>query len=151
MLDAIERDIFIKAPVERVWDLVTQDEHVGRWFGDAGAEIDLRPGGSVTLSWKEHGTVHGRVEEVDAPSRFVWIWASEAGIEPVPGRSTRIEFTLAAEADGTRLRVVESGFASLDYPEERIAEKQAGNGRGWAAELGDLAAYAAESPAVAGR
>ena len=37
--DKIERETFIAAPVERVWALITEAEHLGRWFGDAGAEI----------------------------------------------------------------------------------------------------------------
>ena len=40
--DRIERDVLIDAPVERVWALITQAEHLGTWFGDAGADIDLR-------------------------------------------------------------------------------------------------------------
>ena len=43
--DSIEREVTIEAPVERVWSVITEAEHVGRWFGDAGAEVDLRPGG----------------------------------------------------------------------------------------------------------
>jgi uncharacterized protein YndB with AHSA1/START domain len=54
--DRIERKALINAPQERVWELLTEAEHLGRWFGDAGAEIDLRPGGAMTLSWEEHGT-----------------------------------------------------------------------------------------------
>ena len=32
--DTIEREIVIAAPVERVWEIVTEPEHMGRWFGD---------------------------------------------------------------------------------------------------------------------
>ena len=64
MQDTIEREVQIDAPVEHVWALLTQAEHLGTWFGDAGAEIDLRPGGMLSLSWEEHGTAHGRVERV---------------------------------------------------------------------------------------
>src|SRR5688572_2606278 len=63
--DRIEREISIDAPVDRVWDVITQAEHIGRWFGDAGAQIDLRPGGRFTCTWAEHGTVHAIVERVD--------------------------------------------------------------------------------------
>ena len=47
--DQIERETTIAAPVERVWSLITEAEHLGKWFGDAGAEIDLRPGGALRL------------------------------------------------------------------------------------------------------
>ena len=53
--DQIEREVTIEAPVERVWALITEPEHVGTWFGDAGAEIDLRPGGDIEFRWHEHG------------------------------------------------------------------------------------------------
>ena len=142
--DRIERDVLIAAPVERVWDLVTSAEHVGRWFADAGAEIDLRPGGSLSLTWREHGTFHGRVEAVEPPHRFAWRWLSTMGSQevPRPGNSTLTEFTLAAEGEATRVAVVETGFAELDAdPGERTAAL-ASHTEGWAAELGDLVAYA---------
>src|SRR3954447_15980504 len=106
--DRIERDVLIAAPVERVWELITTAEHVGRWFGDAGAEIELRPGGALSLSWREHGTIHGRVEVVEPPRRFAYRWLAAIGsqAEPTPGNSTLTEFTLVAEGDGTRVAVV---------------------------------------------
>ena len=142
--DRIERDVLIAAPVDRVWELITSAEHVGRWFGDAGAEIDLRPGGALSLSWREHGTCYGRVEAVEPPHRFAYRWLSTIGsrAEPAPGNSTLTEFTLAAEGEATRVAVVESGFDALDGdPAERTAAL-ASHTRGWAEELDELAAYA---------
>jgi uncharacterized protein YndB with AHSA1/START domain len=147
--DRIEREILIAAPVERVWALVTSSEHVGRWFADAGAEIDLRPGGALSLAWREHGTFHGRVEAVEPPHRFAFRWLSTIGsrAEPTPGNSTLAEFTLVPEGDGTRVAVVESGFDALDVdPAERTAALTS-HTQGWAAELDDLSAYALEVPA----
>jgi uncharacterized protein YndB with AHSA1/START domain len=143
--DQIERETVIAAPVERVWALITEAEHVGRWFGDAGAEIDLRPGGTMTLRWTEHGTSHARIEQVEPHSLFSYRWApfeDPGGAEPVEGNSTLVEFTLAEEGDGTRLRVVESGFAGLLCSDEQRAANLEGNTAGWKAELGDLEAYA---------
>jgi uncharacterized protein YndB with AHSA1/START domain len=144
--DRIERETLIAAPVERVWELVTAPEHVGVWFGDAGAEIDLRPGGALVLRWAEHGTVHGRVERVEPPRVFAYRWAAApapaTGGELDDGNSTLVEFTLTEDADGTRLRVVESGFAGLRVPEAEQVRKAEGNTEGWKHELGDLAAYA---------
>ena len=143
--DRIERDTVIDAPVERGWELITKPEHVGRWFGDAGAEIDLRPGGALVLRWAEHGTSRGRVVAVEPRARFAYRWApfnDPGGEEPVEGNSTLVEFTLEPEADGTRLRVVESGFASLDATEERRLANHQGNTAGWEHETGELREYA---------
>ena len=143
--DQIERETTIEAPVERVWELLTQAEHVGRWFGDAGAEIDLRPGGELVMHWREHGSSRARIEAVEPQRRFAYRWApfkDPGGAEPVEGNSTLVEFTLAAEGNATRLRVVESGFAALACSDEQRAANLEGNTEGWAAELGELADYA---------
>jgi uncharacterized protein YndB with AHSA1/START domain len=143
--DKIERETVIAAPVERVWALLTEAEHLGRWFADAGAEIDLRQGGAMTLTWTGHGTQSARVVAVEPPTRFAYRWApfkDPGGDEPVEGNSTLVEFTLAPVADGTRLRVVESGFAALATSDEQRAENHKGNTEGWAMELGELADYA---------
>jgi uncharacterized protein YndB with AHSA1/START domain len=142
--DRIERDILIAAPLERVWALITSAEHVGSWFADGGAEIDLRPGGSLSLTWRDHGTFHGRVEAVEPPHRFAYRWLSALGsqAEPTPANSTLTEFTLATEGDATRVAVVESGFDALDADPAQRASALADHTRGWAAELGDLATYA---------
>jgi uncharacterized protein YndB with AHSA1/START domain len=141
--DRIEREAVIAAPVERVWALLTEGEHFGAWFGDAGAEIDLRPGGAMLIRWAEHGTLHARVERVEPPRVFAYRWAQEMGAANFgEGTSTLVEFTLTPEADATRLRVVESGFAALDCSEEERARKFADNTGGWPQKLRDLEEYA---------
>ena len=143
--DKIERDVLIDAPVERVWALITQAEHLGTWFGDAGADIDLREGGDLELRWKEHGISRGRIERVEEPTAFAFRWApfkNPGGAEPVNGNSTLVEFTLVTEGDGTRLRVAETGFASLDTSPDQQARNHEGNSRGWSLELGELVDYA---------
>src|SRR5918997_2770963 len=145
--DHIERETVINAPVERVWELITEPEHVGRWFGDAGAAIDLRPGGEMEIRWSDHGTNRGRVVAVEPHTRFSYRWAPFAdpgGEEPVEGNSTVVEFTLQPDGDGTRLRVVESGFASLATSAEQRAENVNGNTQGWEHETGELREYAAK-------
>src|SRR5215213_5372483 len=145
----IETDIVIAAPVERVWELITTAEHVGRWFGDAGAEIELRPGGAMSLSWREHGTFHGRAEAAEPPYRFAWRWLATMGVqeEPTPANSTLTEFTLADEGDATRVAVVETGFDALDVPPTERTAALASHTRGWALELDELATYALGDPA----
>jgi uncharacterized protein YndB with AHSA1/START domain len=147
MEDRIERDVLIEAPVERVWTLITEAEHLGTWFADDGADVDLREGGAIEMRWQEHGAVRCRIESIDEPNAFSFRWApfkDPGGAEPAAGNSTLVEFKLAEEGGATRLSVAESGFASLDTtPEQRIANLR-GNVEGWELELGELASHAAK-------
>jgi len=144
--DRVEREIIINAPQDRVWAVLTEPDHVARWFGDS-AEVDLRPGGKMIFGWKEHGNHHARVERVEPPGFFSYRWARPTGTEPASGNSTLVEFTLIPEGSATRLRVVETGFASLDGSEEDRGTAVKQNTEGWISELGELQEYAERSPA----
>jgi uncharacterized protein YndB with AHSA1/START domain len=142
--DRVEREILIDAPLDVVWSVITEPEHVSRWFSDA-AEIDLRPGGELILTWEEHGPVHWRAERID-PRHFVsfrWLRAvpEPTGTELPGDNSTLVEFSLAAEGEGTRLRVVESGFRELRGSDEENAKDAEEHGRGWELELAELREY----------
>jgi uncharacterized protein YndB with AHSA1/START domain len=135
--DRIEREVMIDAPVDVVWAVVTDPEHVGRWFSDS-AELDLRPGGRAVLRWDEYGVVNARVERVEPPRFFSFRWVVNPGTDVAEDNSTLVEFSLSPEGEATRLTVVESGFAGLAGPD---AEKQGhfdSHSRGWGIELGHL-------------
>ena len=100
--DSIEHEIVIDASQERVWLLLTEPEHVSRWFGDSTA-ADLRPGGALAFTWTEFGSHLGVVERIEPPSLFSYRWARTTGAEPAAGNSTRAEFTLIADGPRTRL------------------------------------------------
>jgi uncharacterized protein YndB with AHSA1/START domain len=143
--DRIERETTIDAPVERVWAVLTEAEHIGGWFADAGADIDLRPGGALVMRWQEYGTTRARVEAVEPPSRFAYRWTAHhaaEGAEPAEGNSTLVEFTLAPEGDGTRLRVVETGFAALDTSEDKVKSNYDDNVGGWTQMIEKAKEYA---------
>ena len=151
VVDSIEREIVIEAPVDVVWSVVTEPEHVARWFSDE-AEIDLRPGGDARVTWhQEGGAYRVRIERVEPPHTFAYRWVRRPGIEPVEGNSTLVVFSLRAEGEHTRLRVTESGFAQLAWTEDERAEYQAENVRGWASELAELREYALEVAVAARR
>jgi uncharacterized protein YndB with AHSA1/START domain len=141
--ERIEKEIVIEAPLDVVWALVTEPEHVGTWFSDS-AEIDLRPGGDATLTWDKHGTARARVEKVEPPYFFSFRWARPMDALPAEGNSTLVEFSLRAEGEGTRLRVVESGFPELEGTEDAKAKYAEENTQGWEIELGELREYAAK-------
>ena len=94
--DTIEREILIDAPPGVVWSIVTEAQQVAGWFSDE-AEIDLRPGGRMLLTWRRHGTYEGRVETVDPPLRFAFRWQTREG-EFSETNSTLVVMTLQAES-----------------------------------------------------
>ncbi|MGW7573959.1 SRPBCC family protein [Streptomyces sp. NPDC054765] len=143
--DRIEREISIAAPVERVWAVLTEPEHVGSWFGQGEpTPVDLRPGGIMELDHGEYGQFPTKIVKVDPPHHFSYRWAAAyPGEVAVVGNSTLVEFTLTPEGDGTRLRVVESGFADLVIPEDR--KKTAGyesHSEGWSGQAENIRRYA---------
>jgi len=136
--DRIERTVELAHGPATVWAALTTAEGLAGWFGDE-AVIELRPGGSARMKWSEEGfTVQMRVERAEEPTVFGFTWQIYGLPEDDP-RRTYVEFTLEPVAAGTRLRVVESGFAQL--PEDVYRKTYEGNTEGWARELADLAGY----------
>ncbi len=135
--DQIQRVVEIGHPPAKVWAALTTAEGLGTWFGNK-ASIDLRPGGAAQMTWTDGPTAEMRIERVEEPSVFGFTWHIYGLPEDDP-RRTYVEFTLEPVDAGTRLTVVESGFAQL--PEDRFNEAFDGNTKGWASELGELVDY----------
>jgi uncharacterized protein YndB with AHSA1/START domain len=140
--EQIEGEVVIAAPVEKVWSILTEAEHLRTWFGNAGAEIDLRPGGDISLAFEGHGRFLGHVEVVKPPRQFTYRWAQMPDVRPSAGNSTLVEFTLTPEGTSTRLRVVESGFRGLDLPEEQKTSLVKEHTEGWKEIMDGFVAYA---------
>ncbi|CAL9373998.1 hypothetical protein SUDANB95_00917 [Actinosynnema sp. ALI-1.44] len=132
--DRIERTVEVAQPPERVWTAITTAEGLASWFGDR-ATVDLRPGGEVTMSWESGDAVEMRVERVEEPSVFGFTWRMHGMPEDDP-RRTYVEFTLEPHGPGTRLTVVESGFAQL--PDDCHGKAHDAHSQGWQSELGEL-------------
>jgi uncharacterized protein YndB with AHSA1/START domain len=135
--DRIERTVEIAAAPEKVWAALTTAEGLAAWFGDE-AEIDARPGGAAWMKWDTGYTADMRVERMEEPRVFGFTW-HVFGLPEEDPRRTYVEFTLEPIGDGTRLTVVETGFAQL--ADDAYREAYDGNTRGWASELGELVAY----------
>jgi uncharacterized protein YndB with AHSA1/START domain len=131
--DEVRRELEIRAPRARVWEALTEPDQLTQWFPTRRAEIDLRPGGEAILEWDE-AKAEAVVDVVEPPGRFVFRWRPEGLGRPF----TTVSFTLEELGDGasTRVRLVESGFASL--PDQIETQSQKGNDEGWAHELQEL-------------
>jgi uncharacterized protein YndB with AHSA1/START domain len=135
--DRIERTVEIPHAPAAVWAALTTAEGLSAWFGQQAA-IDLRPGGSAWMKWDNGHTADMRVQRVEEPTVFGYTWHI-FGLPENDQRRTYVEFTLEPVGAGTRLTVVETGFAQLADDDHRTAFD--GNVRGWASELGELVDY----------
>lgn len=132
--DRIERTVTLTQPPSEVWQALTTSEGLSAWFGEQ-ASIDLRPGGAAAMTFAGGLTVDMRIERVEEPTVFAYTWR----LPDLPGddpRRTYVEFTLNPDGDGTRLRVVETGFAQLPLDSRRQTYNS--HSEGWARELVEL-------------
>jgi uncharacterized protein YndB with AHSA1/START domain len=96
MSDRIERELWLPAPPEAVWQAVTGDG----WLADR-VSLDLQPGGDARF--ESDGAVRsGWIEGVSAPERLSFWWAEDD--EP----ASRVELRIEARGEWSRLRVVET-------------------------------------------
>src|SRR6266576_1819982 len=72
---------------------------------------------------------------IEAPLEVVWRVVTDP-------EQIRQWFADEAEAGGTRLRVVESGFDTIDWSDAEKAKYAEGHSRGWQVILGRLRDYA---------
>jgi uncharacterized protein YndB with AHSA1/START domain len=124
----IRHSVFIRAPRAKVWAALTTGQAMDAWWGTRGSEIDLRPGGKLTLRWRGWGPERDinadrecDVVEVVPPKRFVFRWGETAD------KMTTVEFELEERPDGTLVRLREHGFA----PTAKGRESFEGNSLGW--------------------
>ncbi|HZR53447.1 MAG TPA: SRPBCC domain-containing protein [Streptosporangiaceae bacterium] len=144
--DRIERTVELPHSPGKVWAALTTAEGLSAWFGHDAA-IDPRPGGAGWMTWDSGFRVEMRVERVAEPAPaggsprigiFGFTWQILELPEDDP-RRTYVEFTLEPAGAGTRLTVVETGFAQL--PADVHGKTYDSHVQGWASELGELAEH----------
>jgi uncharacterized protein YndB with AHSA1/START domain len=150
MSDRIEKTIELKAPVARVWRALTDHQEFGAWFR---VRLDgpFVPGqvsrGHITYPGSEHLRWEAVVQKMEPERLFSFTWHPYA-VDPNHDYSgeppTLVEFTLQPTADGTLLRVVESGFDQL--PSTRRLEAFRMNEGGWSEQVKNIARHVEQAP-----
>src|SRR5215470_13088596 len=75
----LEKELFIKASPQRVFQALTSKEDLERWFL-VKAEVDLRPGGAIKFEWGSGMFEVGKILVCEPPHRLSYSWeAHEAG------------------------------------------------------------------------
>ena len=147
--DRIEKEIVVRAPRARVWRAITDAREFGQWFGvemKDGFAPGARAQGRITHPGYEHLTLEVQVERMEPEHLFSWRWHPYA-VDPKRDYSeeptTLVVFELEEVAEGTRIRVTESGFDRI--PLARRSEAFQMNSGGWAAQVQNVARYVDET------
>ncbi|WP_354242631.1 SRPBCC domain-containing protein [Agromyces sp. PvR057] len=135
----VRRTIRIAAPVETVWQAVTEPAHISRWFGRT--ELDgAGPGARGSITFEGYGRVPLAIEAVDAPRSITYRWGNDDALgtlrDELDEHATVFTFTLESVDDGTELTVVETGFDRTSDPVRNMGE----HAEGWVSELDKLVA-----------
>lgn len=145
--DTIERNIFIKAPIEKVWQLVSVP---GWWINDGTLDlssVEWLADDRVIVHHADAGDfiVERLAAEAPRTTTFRWLVSGATVGRREAARDqflyTRVTFTLTAEGGGTRLAVTESGFATAAMEEKARRRAFADNSEGWKIELDAAMTY----------
>jgi uncharacterized protein YndB with AHSA1/START domain len=148
--DSIEKQIFLRAPQERVWRAISDANEFGSWFG---MELDeaFTPGKQITgrikptiadpgvaaIQEKYTGApVAFFIDQIRPMNLFSFRWhpfAVDSNVDYSSEPMTLVTFTLEPAEGGTILNVTESGFDAI--PIERRAAAFESNEEGWAMQM----------------
>jgi uncharacterized protein YndB with AHSA1/START domain len=122
----IEREIYIEADPEVVFEVVSSPDHLEQWWPDEAAYEPV-PGstGEIVFGERDAGGVVVPFAVVDAepPRMFSFRWTQPAGEPAVEGNSLLVTFELTPSRGGTLLKMTESGFREMGW-EAALLEQQ---------------------------
>ena len=123
--DAVVTQIVIAAPVERVFQALTDAAQLKRWFTDPACpvkfwEMDARLGGRYRYATEKGSIVvnnvsefecHGEIVEYDPPRVLAYTWIANWHDDVT--RRTIVRWELTPKSTGTLVQVTHSGLTQL--------------------------------------
>ena len=103
------------------------------WFSEA--QFVLKEDSLGYFEWQNEceGRFAIKIITINAPHYFAWRWMLKRDVDFEFKGSTLVEWKLSETAKGTKLVMIESGFASAKHHQM--------NEEGWQQELADLINY----------
>lgn len=143
----IEREIEILAPIGKVWAALTDSKLFGQWFG-ATFHSEFVPGKTTKARNTHKGfemDMQFHIKELKPQSYFSYAWTPypmDQKFDYSKEQPTLVEFFLESTANGTRVRVKESGFDKITA--SRRAEAFKMHTGGWEAQLRNIEKFLVE-------
>ena len=144
-LGTIERELYIDATPEIVFDVISNPERVVEWWPDV-ATYEAQPGSTGDIVFGDPDTdgktVTLTVVEVESPTTFSFRWSHPADERAAAGNSLLVTFHLVPSGSGTQLRFVETGFREMVWDRGELEDNFEDHVRGWDHFLPRLASHA---------
>ena len=143
---SIDREIYIEATPEVVYQVVSIAEHVRAWWADH-AEFTSEPGGIGFVAFGVQSGPDAKHErltvlEADPPRRFAFAWVYDEAASAPQAAALTVTFDLVASGTGTVLRFTETGFRERGWEGAVLEATYRDHVRGWDVFLPRLGAYA---------
>jgi uncharacterized protein YndB with AHSA1/START domain len=145
-LGTIEREIYVEAPPEIVFEVVSSPDHLKEWWPDD-ARYEPVPGsdGEIVFGDRDAGgtVVAFTVVEVQPPRTFSFRWTHRSDQVAAQGNSLFVTFDLTPSGDGTLLKMTETGFREMGWETAVLEEEYRSHVTGWDFYLARIAPYVA--------
>jgi uncharacterized protein YndB with AHSA1/START domain len=129
-----EQSVTISAPIERVWEALTNPGLIKRWFFGVETVTDWAVGSPIVHRGEYQGRPYedkGTILQIDPPRLLVHThWSPVSGLPDAPENYERVSWELSERAGVTELTVRE---ANLGSEEAKAASEQS-----WRIVLGNL-------------
>ena len=131
--DIVACEIEIVAPPERVFEALTDEKQLSRWFTNPECpvkewKLDARAGGhyhystqkgTVVVNGKDEFKCHGEIVEFDPPRVLAYTWISNWHNDQ--SLKTLVRYELTPKGNGTHVKVTHSGLSSEDVARKDYA------------------------------
>jgi uncharacterized protein YndB with AHSA1/START domain len=147
--DSIEKQVVLRAPRTRVWRALTQTQEFNEWFGvelQGSFAKGARLRGGIRHPGYQHLTMEITIDQFEPEHTLAWRWhpgAAEDSVAKKESETTLVVFTLEEVADGTLLKVVETGFDRVPVARRSLVFRQ--NEDGWTGQMKAIKKYVDEA------
>lgn len=138
---AVERSIWIAASRERVWQAITDDKQIVKWWADYWEIPTLEVGATIKFGSENDplpadDPMLATIAVLDRPREFAIQWPPQPQYHSIP---VFTRYLLEEENGGTRVTVSETGFEAL--PDDIRQQRFDSTAKGYATVMANLKAY----------
>jgi uncharacterized protein YndB with AHSA1/START domain len=136
----IEREIYVEASPDVVFEVVSSPDHLKQWWPDDAA-FEPTPGSPGEIVFGDRDA--GGAVDARPPRTFSFRWTHPAEEAAAAGNSLLVTFDLVPSGGGTLLKMTETGFREMGWEVAVLEQQYREHATGWDFYLPRLVPYVA--------